>query len=166
MFYDMDDEGLVLPDWLPTLDKGNHEPHYPQLCAMEAAAWLAGEEWSDHPRSVHPVIAQAARRANDTLADDERQDLWPLVLASIGTRAPWRPILWYRLMHHGLVMQLMYPDDPRKVWEELLKEHAYLTRRAPVNPRRVLAMHGNAVPATKPSPDLVGAGTANTSMSH
>jgi hypothetical protein len=165
MFYDMDDEGFALPDWLPTLDKGKHVPHQPRFCAMEAAAWLAGEEWSDRPRSVHPVIAQVARRANDTLTDDERQSLWPLVLASIDTSARWRPILWYRLMHYGLIMQLKYPQDPRKVWEELLKEHAYLTRRVPVSPRRVLATHLNAKDAIGASLEVVGAGTGSTSVS-
>lgn len=165
MFYDMDDEGMALPDWLPSLDKGKHVPHHPRLCAMEAAAWLAGEEWSDHPRSVHPVIAQVARVANDTLTDDERQGLWPLVLASIGTSAPWRPILWYRLMHYGLVMQLKYPQNPRKVWEELLDEHAYLTGRLPVRPLGVLATHLHASEAIDASLDVVGAGTASKDVS-
>lgn len=161
MFDDMDDEGLALPDWLPTLDKGKHVPHRSQLCAMEAAAWLAGEEWSDHPRSVHPVIAQIARLANDTMTDEDRQSLWPLVLASIGTSAPRRPVLWYRLMHYGLMMQRKYPGNSRKVWEELLKEHAFLTGRIPVRPLEGLATRRQASEAIDASLDVVGAGTAS-----
>jgi hypothetical protein len=163
MFEDMDDDGLALPDWLPTLDKGKHVPNQPRLCAMEAAAWIAGEEWSDHPRSVHPVIAQAARVANDTLTDEERQDLWPLVLASVGTRARWRPDLWYRLVRHGLIMQRKYPGNPRKVWEELLKEHARETGRSPdlplgrSDPRASSAIEGLR--------DVVGAGTSSEGVS-
>jgi hypothetical protein len=162
MFEDMDSDGLALPSWLPTLDKGRHMPDQPQLCAMEAAAWLSGEKWSDHPRSVHPVIAHTARVANDTLSENERQDLWPLVLASIGTGARWRPILWYRLMHYGLIMQLRYPGNPRKVWEELLKEHAYLTHRKSVDPRSFLATHLQEHDLIDSKPDVVGAGTAST----
>jgi hypothetical protein len=52
---------------------------------MEAAAWLAGEPWSDKPASVHPVIGAVARWVNDTVDDDRRQSLWPLILASVGT---------------------------------------------------------------------------------
>jgi hypothetical protein len=158
----MDDDGQALPDWLPTLEKGRHMPDRPQFCAMEAAAWLAGEKSSDHPRSVHAVIAQAARVANDFLPEDERQGLWPLVLASIGTGARWRPILWYQLVHYGLIMQLKYPGDPRKVWEELLKRHAFLTGRKLVIPRRVSATRLHAKDAIDSKRDVVGATTAST----
>ncbi len=44
---------------------------------MEAASWLAGEPWTDHPRSVHPVIAGVARAADDSVSDAERTGLWP-----------------------------------------------------------------------------------------
>ena len=145
MINDIDQDGLLVPDWLPRLDKGRHVPHCSQVCAMEAAAWLAGEKWSDHPRSVHRVIAQAARVANDTVDDNDRQELWPLVLASVGTGAPWRPLLWYRLARHQLMMQRRYPGNPRKVWEELLREHARVTGRksGSVSDRRIesLAAH-------------------------
>ncbi len=48
---------------------------------------------------------------------------------SIGTGAPWRPLLWYRLAHHQLMMQRKYPGNPKKVWEELLREHDRVTGR-------------------------------------
>lgn len=139
MLHDMDWDGLLVPDRLPKLDKGRHTPQRSQVCAMEAAAWLSGEEWSDHPRSVHRVIAQAARSANDRVNDAERQELWPLVLASIGTGAPWRPILWYRLARHQLMLQRAHPGDPRLVWQELIREHARLTghERRPIPDDRI-----------------------------
>lgn len=148
MLNDIDQDGLLVPDRLPMLDKGGHMPYRSQACAMEAAAWLAGEKWSDHPRSVHRVIAQAARVTNDTMNDNERQELWSLVLASIGTGAPWRPLLWYRLARHQLMMQRKYPGNPRKVWEELLKEHARVTghQHRPIPDSRIesLAAHLSA----------------------
>jgi hypothetical protein len=161
---DIDQDGLLVPDWLPKLDKGRHAPHRSQVCAMEAAAWLAGEEWSDHPRSVHRVIAQAARVTNDTMSDDERQELWPLVLASVGTGAPWRPLLLYRLARHQLRLQRKYPGNPRKVWEELLKEHARVTgpQHRSTSGRRIgsLAAHLRAGEASDVSLDAVRDTTA------
>jgi hypothetical protein len=133
---------VAVPDRLPLLDRGSHMPHRSKVCAMEAASWLAGEEWSDHPRSVHRVIAQAARVANDCLTDTERQALWPLVLASIGTGTGWRPVLWWRLARHEMQMQRSYQGDPKRVWEEVLKEHSRLTghRARPVPASRVGAL--------------------------
>ncbi|MGH9918806.1 MAG: hypothetical protein ACRD6W_08070, partial [Nitrososphaerales archaeon] len=60
-------------------------PEGSEMCAMEAAAWLAGEPWSDHPRSVHRLVAAVAHAANDRLDDETRQSCWPLIISSIGT---------------------------------------------------------------------------------
>ncbi len=57
------------------------------MCAMEAAAWVAGEPWSDHPECVCPVIGAFMRSWNDSLPDDRRTALLlPLIPATIGTR--------------------------------------------------------------------------------
>ncbi len=64
---------------------------------MEAATWLAGEPWSDHPRSVHPVVVQVARAVNDGVCDEERQTLWPLIVVSLDTARPRHPVLSLRL---------------------------------------------------------------------
>ena len=45
---------------LTTLAHGAHDSPADGLCAMEAAAWLAGEPHSDHPACVSPVIAADA----------------------------------------------------------------------------------------------------------
>src|SRR5262249_25801473 len=55
------------------------------MCAMEAAAWLAGESWTDSPNCVSPVVAAFLRSWNDSLPQDDRQMLKPYVVRSIGT---------------------------------------------------------------------------------
>ncbi len=82
---------------VPFIDWGTHQPSDGKACVMEAASWLAGEEWSDHPRSVHPVIARVARSVNDSLGVAERQRLWHLLLLSLDTARPYRPLLNWRL---------------------------------------------------------------------
>jgi hypothetical protein len=112
-----------VPEKLLYLDRGNHEPNSERGCVMEAASWLAGEPWSDHPRSVHPVIAQAARRVNDDIDDDKRQLLWPLVAASLGTARRGRLCLRWRLEH----ARRHSSYSGRELWESLLALHAELS---------------------------------------
>ena len=70
-----------------TLHSGGHDPTSGQMCAMEAAAYIAGEPWSDHPECVCPVISAFARSWNDALPDDERNALLlPLIPKTVGTR--------------------------------------------------------------------------------
>jgi hypothetical protein len=52
---------------------------------MELASVLAGEAWSDHPASVHPVLAAVARLVNDRIREQDRARLEPSVPAMIGT---------------------------------------------------------------------------------
>jgi hypothetical protein len=68
-----------------TLAKGDHQSPDAGLCVVEAAAWIAGEEHSDHPACVCPVVASFARRLNDRLPDDRRQALVPLIPLLVGT---------------------------------------------------------------------------------
>jgi hypothetical protein len=53
---------------------------------VELASMLAGERFSDHPRSVCPVIASYMRTVNDCLDEAERQELYPYAAAIVGTR--------------------------------------------------------------------------------
>lgn len=116
-------EGLI-PNRLLTLQRGSHRSDESGACAMEAASWLAGEPWSDHPRAVHPVIADVARAANDALADEDRQKLWPLILGSIGTGRCHRPMLAWHLRR--VVQKTCAGARDGKtlvhVWEALLVE--------------------------------------------
>ena len=72
---------------ITTLAHGAHGPNDGAMCAMEAAAYIAGEPWSDHPQCVSPVIAAFMRTWNDALPDADRTRLLlPLIPETIGTR--------------------------------------------------------------------------------
>jgi hypothetical protein len=47
---------------------------------------LAGDRFTDRPRSVSPVVAALLRCYNDGLEDDRRQDLYRFAAAAVGTR--------------------------------------------------------------------------------
>ena len=70
------------------LDANSHDPGSDRMCVMEAVAMLAGEQWSDHPQCASPVIGAFLRSWNDSLPDDDRQQLKqyiPRLLNSRGT---------------------------------------------------------------------------------
>ncbi len=80
---------------LETLDlkHGSHSDFSKGICALEAVAWLAGEEHSDSPECACPVIATIVRGWNDTLPDDEHRNrlIRPLVAKLVGTKAEGTP---------------------------------------------------------------------------
>jgi hypothetical protein len=53
---------------------------------MELASMLAGETFTDRPRSVCPVVAAFLRVYNDTIDDRRRQDLRRFASLAVGTR--------------------------------------------------------------------------------
>jgi hypothetical protein len=55
---------------------------------MELASLLAGEAFSDHPKSVCPVIAAFLRGYNDALPDDERDELYRYAAMVVGSAGP------------------------------------------------------------------------------
>ena len=74
---------------LPTihLDAGHHNQGE-EMCLLEAAAWVAGEPWTDHPQCVCPILATIGRNWNDALNDTDRDRiLKPFIPQLIGTRA-------------------------------------------------------------------------------
>lgn len=79
---------ITTPDGLPTLSHGAHKPGDGKACVMEYVALLAGESWTDSPACTHPVLASAAQRVNDSLADKDRHMLVPLIGRLIGTTPP------------------------------------------------------------------------------
>lgn len=147
-------ELLPVPDQLLVLDRGRHEENERYASVMEAASWLSGERWSARPVSVHPVIASIAEAAADQLDDDERQALWMLVMASIGTgRRMAGPLLTWRLRRcRRHATEAFGSGQLRDVWEITLDEHARLTGRRPlaVNSDRLVA-HGAPPPREHPS---------------
>ena len=53
------------------LKHGSHLDQADGMCAMEAAAWIAGEPHSDKPQCVSPAIGAFCRSWNDGLRTDE-----------------------------------------------------------------------------------------------
>jgi hypothetical protein len=70
------------------LESGAHKNPDFGMCAMEAAAWIAGENHSDHPACVCPILGAFVRAWNDGLLNDERDAiLKPIIPRLIGTRS-------------------------------------------------------------------------------
>ena len=70
-----------------TLDGGAHDARREGMCAMEAAAWFAGEEHTDHPKCVEPSITALMIGLNDACEDDQRDAIVkPLIPLCLDTR--------------------------------------------------------------------------------
>jgi len=67
------------------LAKGSHDDREQGVCLMEAVAWFAGQEHTDHPPCVSPVLAAFGRSWNDALPDDQRHILKPFIPLLPGT---------------------------------------------------------------------------------
>ena len=72
------------------LSSGSHQSRNDGVCAMEAAAWLAGRAHTDHPVCVSPTIGKFMRTWNDDLKSDEERDrllkpLLPVILQTVST---------------------------------------------------------------------------------
>ena len=58
-----------------TLKSGGHSDFESGACLLEAASYMAGEPWSDHPKCVSAVLGRMGRSLNDRLGSDDRQKL-------------------------------------------------------------------------------------------
>jgi hypothetical protein len=70
------------------LSRGRHSSPENGACVMELASMLAGESFSDHPRSVSRPIASFLRGYNDLLDDSRRADLYRYAAQTVGTAGP------------------------------------------------------------------------------
>ena len=70
------------------LSRGKHHSPDEGACVMELASMLAGEDFSDHPASVCPVIGALLRAHNDSIDDDRRADLYAYAAKVVGSRSP------------------------------------------------------------------------------
>jgi hypothetical protein len=68
------------------LSKGRHSSPDEGACVMELASMLAGEAFSDHPKSACPVIGSFLRTYNDSVDDERRQALYAHAAQVVGTR--------------------------------------------------------------------------------
>jgi hypothetical protein len=67
------------------LSRGRHSSPEHGACVMELASMLAGESFTDHPRSVSRPIASFLRGYNDLLDDRRRADLYRYAAQTVGT---------------------------------------------------------------------------------
>jgi hypothetical protein len=70
------------------LSRGRHSSPEHGACVMELASMLAGECFSDHPRSVSRPIASFMRGYNDLVDDRRREDLYAYAAKAVGTAGP------------------------------------------------------------------------------
>ncbi len=90
-------EGIVLRS-------GGHVTREEGVCAMEALAWLAGENHSAYPSCACPVLGAFMRSWNDNLPDDESRvrllrPLLPLLLntkstPTVQSQRSWMALDW------------------------------------------------------------------------
>ena len=69
------------------LSRGKHHTPDEGACVMELASMLAGEDFTDHPLSVCPVIGALLRAHNDAIDDQRRQDLYAYAAKIVGSRS-------------------------------------------------------------------------------
>ena len=114
--------------WLAELElaHGAHDSFGERLCVMEAAAYLAGEDHSDHPECVSPVLGAFLRSWNDALPDDERQVLKPYALEVIGTAGDgrddaraWMATDWLVRVHTPAWLRLAGLTEQAELLEQL-----------------------------------------------
>jgi hypothetical protein len=67
------------------LHPGRHTAASGQLCLLEAAAVLAGEPLTDHPRRVSPIVSTLGIRLNDLATHRQRQTLTRFLPDLVGT---------------------------------------------------------------------------------
>jgi hypothetical protein len=70
------------------LERGKHRRLEEGMCLLEAVAFIAGEDFSDEPKCVSPVLAEFGRTLNDFLPDGARQRLVRLIPKLVGTIDP------------------------------------------------------------------------------
>jgi hypothetical protein len=69
------------------LSKGKHSSAETGACVMELASMLAGEQFSDHPQTVCPMVGSFLRAYNDSIDEARRQDLYEYASRVVGSRA-------------------------------------------------------------------------------
>jgi hypothetical protein len=77
-------EGAKVPDSY-FLSHGKHATPQDGRCAMEWVAYLAGEQHTDQPVCVSPVLREFGMALNDRWDDEQRQKLRPYLARCIGT---------------------------------------------------------------------------------
>jgi hypothetical protein len=124
------------------LKKGGHDPDS-TFCVMEAAAFVAGETWSDHPECVDPVFSDLLIAVNDSRPSDAERNrlLRPLIPRIVGTRdgdelstrRAWMVIDWSLRSVVPLIFRSLKMDTEADKWaaqEEFTESFARALDRA------------------------------------
>ena len=110
------------------ISKGRHASPDDGACVMELASMLAGEPFSDHPKSACPVISSFLRTYNDSVDDDRRQALYAIAAQVVGSRRR-KEVARARAEYLGAILADLRLRRHR--WTRLVPEHI----RASLSPR-------------------------------
>lgn len=123
------------------LSRGRHSSPEHGACVMELASMLAGESFTDHPRSVSRPIASFLRGYNDFLDDRRRGDLYRFAARAVGTVASAE-------VEEARVARLLAWGDERwrqrsaRSWIERMRlRRAYRERSSDPEPAGSFAVH-------------------------
>ena|SRR5947209_2852381 len=108
------------------LERGKHRGPDDGACVMELASMIAGEPFTDRPRSVCPVIAGLLRPYNDVAGRRRRQDMLRCAADVVGTRT-------------GVAVEALRLDHCLEVLEEIeaLRSRSLLWRVRTPTPSRL-----------------------------
>ncbi len=123
------------------LSRGRHSSPEHGACVMELASMLAGESFSDHPRSVSRPIASFLRGYNDLLDDTRRSDLYRYAAQTVGTAGsgPVEEARVARLLAWG--DELWRQRSARSILERLRLRRAEKERSTDPEPAGTYAVH-------------------------
>ncbi len=123
------------------LSRGRHSSPEHGACVMELASMLAGESFSDHPRSVSRPIASFLRGYNDLLDDRRRADLYRYAAQTVGTAgsAEVEKARAARLLAFG--DEFWRRRAARSPFERLRLRRAYRERSSDPEPAGTYAVH-------------------------
>ena len=67
------------------LEEGSHRRRINGVCLLEAVAWYAGENHTDLPECVSPVLRRYGMELNDRITYEQRQLLKQFIPGLVGT---------------------------------------------------------------------------------
>jgi hypothetical protein len=156
------------------LARGRHAVPQDGVCTAELASMLAGERFSDQPRTACPAVTAFVRGYNDGLDDAHRQDLFVVASMLVGSAGGtdtthermWRCIMFARELRPRrlgvLGPRLSYESDLVKC-ESSGRHAGRLVRRHPDVHRQVMEFIATLLgdhPAARMASTLAAEGTS------
>ena len=123
------------------LSRGRHSSPEHGACVMELASMLAGEGFTDHPRSVSRPIASFLRGYNDLLDDQRRADLYRYAAQTVGTASS--PTVEHARIEHMLAWadRLWIERSSKSLLGRMRLRRAVKERSADPEPAGTYAVH-------------------------